>query len=775
MATYYLDPVGGNNANAGTSFALRKQTIAGFSSLAAGDVVRVIASPDPTSLGNATWTNNSNTVTLAGALTADITQATAAWTASTNVTTTTSTDRKLGATSSSIAVAAAFTTGKAAYLNLGGVKDLSGYQQVSFWIKMTAGTMTNDGDITLRLCSDTTGDTTVNTISIPRIRASNAWQVVTVDLGTNLGSTINSIALYVAVDNAAQTFLINNVLACKASSSADSLTLSSIIGKNTGNESWFSLQSISGTTLTLDVNISYSLSTAATTVGYYGTTETVTTYKRENLNYPSSIQASSQVDSTYGSVSSSGSAGSPITFSGGWNRTDMSTQTGESYLSGVNGLGYGIYINAKNYITFEKINPSRFGYGFATNSTCVGIIITCRDLIFNRFQGLQNTGTAAGSATNASTFTVTNVVQNAIGINLAFSLFNNSYTVTNLCMNQSFGINITPQSETALITSFGSTSSNLTFTVTNSLNNGSGTSVTNQLNNAALNISALSNSVFNLTDINNTRGGAIIIGYGNSALVGGCSGNKINISGTISSAQTAAGGIIIDGVNNNIFDLTGMTCDMSSSYTVKATNSGSNTFINGSWTAAGANGPFTLADGAQLICINSSVTASSPLAVAGYPQNGLFLQNYNGSATDHRIYYTANFGNILTDTSIRHTASGISWKMTSGGTPGTRLSPTSDAPLSLSVAKIAVNSGTLVTASVWVYRTNTSLTTNFVCPAGQLSGVAPSPVSASAAINTWEQLTMTFTPSMAGVVELFVQCYGAAASVYVDDFSVSQA
>jgi len=59
MATYYIDFEGGNDANAGTSFATRWKTItngATAARIAPGDTIRIMASPDPTSIGNATWT-----------------------------------------------------------------------------------------------------------------------------------------------------------------------------------------------------------------------------------------------------------------------------------------------------------------------------------------------------------------------------------------------------------------------------------------------------------------------------------------------------------------------------------------------------------------------------------------------------------------------------------------------------------------------------------------------------------------------------------------------
>jgi len=40
--------------------------------IAPGDTIKVAKSPDPTSIGNATWNNLSKTVTLAAALTANV-------------------------------------------------------------------------------------------------------------------------------------------------------------------------------------------------------------------------------------------------------------------------------------------------------------------------------------------------------------------------------------------------------------------------------------------------------------------------------------------------------------------------------------------------------------------------------------------------------------------------------------------------------------------------------------------------------------------------------
>ena len=90
MTIRYLDLVNGNDANDGSTFALRKKTL-NSATYNSGDTVRVMASPDPTSLGqSATFTNGSDTITLASAVTANIDTCENAWTASANVTSTVS-------------------------------------------------------------------------------------------------------------------------------------------------------------------------------------------------------------------------------------------------------------------------------------------------------------------------------------------------------------------------------------------------------------------------------------------------------------------------------------------------------------------------------------------------------------------------------------------------------------------------------------------------------------------------------------------------------------
>ncbi len=326
------------------------------------------------SAGNGTYTassgsfrlRNNTRVMLASAVTQNIASTgpgRAAWTASANVTTALDTTNfKEHRDSDSIAIAAGFTTGLAAYWATPSTLDLSGYQQVSFWIRQTTGTIGAAGAVDLRLCSDAAGVTAVNTISIPNLAVAGRWMPVTVDLGTALGSSsIQSIALYVNTDNGAQTFLLSNIIACKASSAADSLTLTSLIGKNTTGETFWGIQSINGTRVMLDADTN-ATPTSTTVRGYYGTSETVTTWKRETIKLGPAAAASTALQT----IQESGTDGSPITYSGGWDRTAMTTQNLETWLDGVNGNGICLSVGSgRSFIAAEKLAFIRAAQGLA--------------------------------------------------------------------------------------------------------------------------------------------------------------------------------------------------------------------------------------------------------------------------------------------------------------------------------------------------------------------------------------------------------------------------
>lgn len=455
MAIKYVDPVNGNDVNDGSSFALRKKTIGSASSVAAaGDTIRVMGSPDLTSLGQtATWTDKSATVTLTTALTVNIALCDSTWTASTNVTCTTSSSRKQGSLSASIAVGSAFTTGLAAYFNTGTL-DLSGYQQVSFWIQANAAVAA--GVMALRLSTTTAGTTATHDFTINRALNTGQWTCITIDNAGPLNSAIASVALVAISDPGTVTFLVDNVLACKASSSADSLTLSSLIGKNDGE--WWAIQSINATAIKLDCGTNSDAST--TLKGYSGTTGLFNTYKRESYATPSVASAGANVNA----LATSGTAGNPITISGGWNTTDMSTQTlNATYLDGMDGFGRAIATVNKSYNTISNMGFCRYRDGLlidGDNTVLTNIVV---------------------SGSNATGLTVDNTVARKIQVtNLVITAsLSNGITASNNVATFNVFTNITVKGCNSTAITIGGLSERW-FNVVSSNNNGAGFDISGQ-------------------------------------------------------------------------------------------------------------------------------------------------------------------------------------------------------------------------------------------------------------------------------------------------------
>jgi hypothetical protein len=116
---------------------------------------------------------------------------------------------------------------------------------------------------------------------------------------------------------------------------------------------------------------------------------------------------------------------------------------------------------------------------------------------------------------------------------------------------------------------------------------------------------------------------------------------------------------------------------------------------------------------------------------------------------------------INSESTIRHTASGLAWRIF----VQTDVYVTQNFPFVLPLGKIAVAASQATTVKVWLRRTSTSLVGTLRCRGGQIGG---------AAIDTWEEQSITFTPNESGTVEIDLVVYGVTNhSMYFDDMSVS--
>jgi hypothetical protein len=306
--------------------------------------------------------------------------------------------------------------------------NLSGYQQVSFWFQANATLAA--GVLSLRLCSDTAGATTVDTLLLPAYPCANMWQCMTINKGSALGSTINSVALYAESDPGVVTVLLDNIIACKSVGSADSLTLDSLIGKahnrswvasttyatndiriptsanrngfrykattggTTGSteptwpeavgltvtdgtavwtcegveDTWYPIQSIRGTTVLIDNGPQTG---AASGRGYYGETETVATYKREPIK-PAAL-ASNSANAMLGDGHRDGGLAHHLLGRLGPHRHVQ--QSGQTWVTGQNGRGFAIQPSSNLNMNYALANFgfARYFYGFSMYSTSLAI------------------------------------------------------------------------------------------------------------------------------------------------------------------------------------------------------------------------------------------------------------------------------------------------------------------------------------------------------------------------------------------------------------------
>lgn len=703
----------------------------GGSNIKALDTIRVIASPDPTLVGNATWTNDSRTVTLAAAKTLEITDCETAWTASANVTATAPTTQpKVGTRHASIAIAGAFTTGKLAYFPIGSTLDLSTYQQVSFWV---ASASLNTGVLSLRLCSDTTGDVTVDTIAIPATSTSSNWHSAVVDKAAALGSAIQSIALYADTDPGAVTVLLDNIVACKASASADAITHNTIIGKEhnlpwvastvyTSNairkptpsnrngycykvtaggggssggteptwprvigstvtdgaltwtcleveQTWYAIAGLQGTTLLLDGGVA---SISTTDVAYAGVTESVATYKRDCL-LPT-LGTAFSATSVLGGVNTSGTdINGVITLSGGWDLTNMNTLNGETWMNLRNGCGSAF--SSANFSFWDVRNLSTV----RANSHNINQTVGWRFMRFFNCHG--NNSNSDSFNHNLSSMTYFENVR------------------ADCCAGAGFRLGT--HSTGRAITACGNNSNP----------------------------------------------------YGNIILPDRtCKFRDMKALNGQSWGVSGAGG------SSTILD-----CEITDLITA---GNGSAGIDFGNATPA-----------VEISLINPNITDVTPFGFGSTQASMLecTIQGLNGDATDNRTYI--NGSSIRSVTDQRHTASGLAWKFLPISTSdfnGNNIRR----PLKLTVAKIACAASVAVNVQIWTRRDNTNIKGYLQIRGGQITGVGEDiTVTCEPTINTWVQSgTLTFTPTVAGVVEVDFCVYDGVDSVnsyWIDDLSIT--
>lgn len=712
------------------------------------------------------WRNiNSLRFLLANAVTQTVasTGQRSAWTASSNVTCTLPVPSNWDWSSNiyspdhcyadEIDIADGFGTGKAAYWATGTL-DLSSYQQISLQIMPKSGASPSSSNISLRLCTDTSGDTSVHTVPL-RYTGTNTYRWIpnVKDFGSNLNSAIKSVAIYVDTDEGAQAFRISNVIACKASSAADSLTHQSLIGLNTTNDPfWYEPGAIVGkrVMLTCDGNNTYpaySYYASRGIIRHASTGDTQNLYKRETIKLPNWFTTNgTKVDSLkIDSDFSSGTNGNEIKMSGGWNRTDMSSKT-------TNGITWVDNNNLRGELEWKSSDIDYENFGFTRFYEC-------------KLEGYRCKWTNINAARVRAKVEVQSY--NTRGINLDVS--QTSMQVQHVTKNTSitvpstnFNLGCSLANDT-LVFSYvrvdwgniisgpvkqGSHSLNIQYFYGDTIDNIEVGYNNKKAYNKVLYTNYLQNPL--TIDTLNIYGGQIGWGHNYS------SGKLLSVKTFNHHALPAN-----PSATTNLFGETSSTTRLPS-YSAE--------WENGQIEVLGGTSCAQLELKSNTLKVyNHTNTATTEFAMTG--SSWVKANKWDGTAGND--FYKTDKGDITPETSIRKTASGKAWKF------DVKDSDTVvGSPLSLDVAKVAVDANALVTVKLWVYRDGTGVTGGLKVKSNLIMGITSASAVASGSASSWEEVTLTFTPTTAGFAEIEAMAYyvsDASHNLYIDDISITQA
>lgn len=350
-----------------------------------GDEVRVSKTDDPVSIGNATWTDLSKTVTLATAQTLTIDNCETAWTVANTSTVTTVTTRKQGANALRIIKSTSPATNTLyAYRALGSAVDFSTYDSITLWVNAYSSSPILANNWKLALCSDTAGATIQFEYPIPASAAASVnWYPVTIT-GVSVGgnkSAIQSIALYSGSVAPLTTcgISLDNISASNATGLNLTTVISKISSAGYDSESWWPIQSIDGTTILLDLN---SQSSAASTKGYTGSTQTVATYFRRTF-----AQGPNIINAVHNTLRAG------VTYRGGWD-SSSSTQNGMTALDARNAYGTQMVMASGTSIELFCLIRSDVNIGFISGQ---GYYIDSCNLVASTNPIESTTGTSSSA------------------------------------------------------------------------------------------------------------------------------------------------------------------------------------------------------------------------------------------------------------------------------------------------------------------------------------------------------------------------------------------
>tara|TARA_R100000234_G_scaffold40458_1_gene24230 strand:+ start:38 stop:2464 length:2427 start_codon:yes stop_codon:yes gene_type:complete len=594
-----------------------------------------------------------------------------------------------------IQVQNSFGTGKAWYYTLPETLDLSAYQKISFHYGHQNDADNSVSHLSLKLCTDTTGDTAVHTVQIPGFASRGGFPIVH-DFGTNLNSAIKSVALYVDTDVGSEDIRLRNIIAVKDAN--DGVSHCDVIGKNTTAEPvWWQCQYIQedliyfGMAAAPDIDDYASLNSNRTAT-YAGTGETVALHKITPFNIYRVGQDNDNNNFRYKFLCRpryDGRRSASITkILGGWDQTNMTTQNSVTWVNVSQRDEMFIYTGSNSNIAHLQVE--KFGQ-CGGDRTCAirGNFTTINDiygagLMDRACLRFDNFYTRRGTTINGIYQTMGN--RNIIEINdhNHFVEDQAKYIVKN-------------------VHHYGGGEANLD-------------NITSQ-NVVFENVYLYSRERLFSSDSNNDTIRVDVKKLFASGI------RYMSVEGSIRIHNS-----VIDNVLTEVY-------------------------------------PHTVNDQGTSV------------------QGQISFRNYNGTNNDHRIYL-AN-GMIKSETSVRHGSDGIAWKIQptiehSGNLSFSARNNVDSNPLCFSLIKIFVEANKLVTFTAYLRRTNTGLTLRVAARRdkfGNYFSIASDAVAnCTAAADTWQEVTLTFTPTDSAEITIDCEAFGGNSYTgYIDDISVTQA
>tara|TARA_R100000388_G_scaffold53029_2_gene39442 strand:+ start:1483 stop:3903 length:2421 start_codon:yes stop_codon:yes gene_type:complete len=594
-----------------------------------------------------------------------------------------------------IQIANGFSTGKAWYYTLPDTLDLSAFQRISFIYHNQNDADISTAHLSLKLCTDTTGDVAAHSVQIAGFASRGGYPIVE-DFGTNLNSAIKSVALYVDTDVGAEDIRLANIIAVKDAN--DGITHCDVIGKNTTAEPvWWQCQYIQEDLIvfgqpTSSSADSYNGLDASQLATYTNTSETVSLYKITPFNFYTNGQDYNLTDSNKlymtprwdGRLSSS-----EAKFLGGWDQTNMTTQNSVTWVN-LNHRARSFFYNGTNSNAAHTV-VERLGMCQGNDTVrCRGSFNTIRNIYaagrtsFPPVQVDNNQRTRRGTVVDGIFQTMGN--QHLVLINIQRGFVEDQAPII----------------------------------IKNAHHYGGGTADISGVGACPVifeNLYLYSRQrFFHMTSIDAV--------------------SRIDIKNLFAS-----------GIRNFVVE-----------GSIRVHNSSITNVINE---------------------VHPHTVNNQGTSVDGQ----ISFRNYNGSNNDHRIYL-AN-GMIKSETSVRHGTDGIAWKIQptiehTGNISFSALNNIDSNPLAFTVAKIFVEANKLVTFVAYLRRTNTGLTLRVAARRDKmgnyLSLASDAVANCTAAADTWQEVTLTFTPTDSAEITIDCEAFGGNSFTgYIDDISVSQA